>query len=114
MKRYRGAYILICGISLISCRTTYKVGESFEVPLEKHGLGGYQWEYVSIPEVVIVDSLDQSHKKENGLLEYTRIYEMQALERGSYNLSFVKKRSFEPRDSIKKKHIRNIQVRIRN
>ena len=105
---------LVCCICFFSCRTTYQVDEPFEVPLEKQGLGGYQWEYLRIPEVVIVDSLDQLHKKENGFHEYTRIYKMKGLARGCYNLRFVKKRSFESRDNIGSENTRNIKIRIRN
>lgn len=114
MRRYTPIYALICSISLLSCRTTYHVDEFFDVSLDKQGLGGYQWEYIGIPEVVVVESLDQAHKNENGFHEYTRIYKMKALKKGCYNLKFIKKRSFEQRDSINNENIKNIKVRIRN
>lgn len=102
--------ILVLFVS--SCATGYEIGEDFKVELEKNGAGGYQWEYVQISEVIVIDSIETKMLQENQLNEYVKVYTMQGRQKGSFELSFHKKRSFEPDSLILPENIKKVKVRI--
>lgn len=115
------AVLLLLNIILISCNS-YRIGEEFEVKLERDGTGGYVWQYDSIPEVkaidsiTVIDSIQNSNPNDqlDGKLNtYTKIYTMVGKTKGRYELSFVKKRSFEP-DTLNPEVHKKIKVRIKN
>ena len=107
---------IISLLSLQSCKIakTYKVNEEFEIELEKEGVGGYQWQYISIPEVIIVDSTEIKITEEYKLAIYEKKYLLKGIKKGCYKLEFHHLRSFEKFDTVPKKHIKVIKVRIKN
>ena len=106
-------YILYL-IFALSCKTTklvYEVAETFEIPLELNGQGGYIWQYVPRDGIVIIDSSETSMQGENKLWEYTKIYKLKGAKRGKYEIEFLKKRVFAA-DGIPSGKIKKYKVKI--
>jgi predicted secreted protein len=115
-------FISILGIlSLQSCKIvqnckvdeTYKVDETFEVELEKEGIGGYQWNYIAIPEVDLIKSTSIVSLVEDELERYNKRFTLKGIKSGKYKLEFHYLRSFEKIDAVPKEHIRIIKIRIK-
>jgi|GEM_PF-1257926 len=98
----------------VSCTSTKKltVGEEFKIVLEGEGDGGFSWQFVENPEIVLTDSLKIDKEKENGLSEYSKVFVLKSLKSGSYILQFKKIRSFDP-DLILEGHLKEITVNIK-
>jgi predicted secreted protein len=108
--------VFIISVSLQSCKLTegYKVNEAFKIELEKEGDGGYQWNYLAIPEVVLINTSKKSIEKEGELLvSYQKIFSLKGLKPGSYNLEFQSLRSFEKLDTLSEVHKKIIKVKIK-
>lgn len=93
---------------------TYTIGETFTIELERQNMGGYSWEYVKVPEVIITDSTEISEvDTKSKLVQYTKKYTLKGVESGVYELVFRKKRSFEPDSLIPEKNYKKIKVNIK-
>lgn len=95
---------LFC-ISMIlgSCSTTYetyKTNEEFKVQLTKDGMGGYVWKMKPDSLITIVNEYEETYFNDTTQLnERNKIFELKAIKKGTTELEFIKKRSFEP-DSL--------------
>lgn len=108
----KSVIILLIAASFASCATGYEKGNQFEISLERNGIGGYQWEYVPIQGVSLVDSTETLVTNSDMLGEYTKTYTLEGVNKGNYELVFRKKRSFEPDSLIPEENYRTIKVRI--
>lgn len=118
-KKIKSLITILLGAVLISsCATGYRIDEKFDVNLDNNGIGGYEWEYVSIPEVIAMDSTeirDSIKEPATGkptFSTYTKNYTMAGKKAGKYELVFRKKRSFEPDSLIPEKNYKKLKVRI--
>ncbi|MCL6265064.1 protease inhibitor I42 family protein [Flagellimonas myxillae] len=105
-------WILI--FSSVSCKSTqsYSLGEEFKISLEGEGDGGFGWNMEKIPEIQIVDSTNLGKEKENGLYQYSKVYTLKGLSRGTYSLRFNKIRSFQP-NLILDENRKQIEIKIK-
>ncbi|MEO0570213.1 MAG: protease inhibitor I42 family protein [Bacteroidota bacterium] len=107
-----------CCLVLILCSTSCAVDkkvvvdEVFEIPLEDHGQGGFQWTYNDLKEVIVVDSFETNTENSTGFSTYTKHYKLKGIKKGTYTLEFLKVRSFQP-DLILDENIKKIKVRIK-
>lgn len=117
MNNKRILFSTLIAITLLvvaSCASDKKYiqNQEFEIPLEKHGQGGFQWSYQPIDGIIVVDSFETNKENESGFSEYTKHYKLKAKKRGNYTLKFIKIRSFEP-DMILDENIKEIKVKIK-
>jgi predicted secreted protein len=106
--------IALLGLSLTSCAVDKKiaVGETFEIPLENHGQGGFKWTVKDMEDIIVVDSFETDKENESGFSESTKHYKLKGMKKGTYTLEFVKVRSFQP-DLILDENIKKVKVRIK-
>ena len=99
----------------ISCAVDKKVAvnQVFEIPLEDHGQGGFQWTFKDLENVIVVDSFETNTENASGFSSYTKHYKLKGTKKGIYTLEFLKVRSFQP-DLILDENIKKIKVRIKN
>lgn len=92
--------ILAVAYSCSQQQNFYKVGETFQIQLEREAAGGYQWNMKPDSLVSIVKETSVSrHNDSTNLEEYIKVYELKPEKPGTTELQFYQKRSFEP-DSL--------------
>lgn len=108
------ALILVCLSLVWSCSTakSYHLNEEFKITLPGEGDGGFKWNMVQNTGVHVIDSTSEGNEKDNGFFEYVKIYRFKGLEKGIYQLRFVKKRSFQP-ELMVDENIQNYKIKIR-
>lgn len=90
--------IVVSGCS--SAYETYKLNQEFKVSLNKDGMGGYVWKMKPDSLVTIVNEYEETYFNDTTQLnERNKIFELKAIKKGTTELKFIKKRSFEP-DSL--------------
>ena len=108
--------IFLVSISFQSCKVhqTYFVNEEFTIELEKEGAGGYQWDYLAIPEVTQINATKKVIEKEGVFLAgYNKVFSLKGIKPGKYHLEFHFLRSFEKLDTIPEDRKRIIKVKIK-
>ncbi len=108
---------LIIAFMTVGCTTyeTYKVGERFTVTLDKSGMGGYVWQMKPDSLVMVINEYDSAYLNETtNLNEYNKIFELEAVKKGSTELKFVKKRLFEPDSLIPAENHFFKKIKIKN
>ena len=116
MKYLKNSFLILFTIALLhSCGTiqSYKIGELFEIELDKEGVGGYEWNYIAIPEVVTVDSSVVTIPVENKLAINKKRFKLKGIKKGIYQIEFHHLRSFEKFDTIPKEHIKIFKIKIK-
>jgi hypothetical protein len=116
MKYIKNSLILLCtAVLLQSCATVkkYKINETIEVVLDNEGTGGYQWNYIAIPEVTVVDSSNITLKEEGKLARYQKKYLLKGTKKGNYQLVFHHLRSFQKFDTVPQAHIKSFKIKIK-
>ena len=92
--------IAIVATGCSSAYETYKLNEEFKVQLSKDGMGGYVWKMKPDSLVTVVNEYDETYFNDTTQLnERNKIFELKANKKGTTELHFIKKRSFEP-DSL--------------
>lgn len=106
---------IITLLLLQSCKTvkTHKVNEEFEITLENEGVGGYQWHYKNIPEIIMIDSSVVTIEEKGKLAQYEKVYKLKGIKKGCFKLEFHHLRSFEKFDTVPKEHIKIIKIKIK-
>lgn len=90
--------ILASGCS--SAFQTYNLNQEFKVSLDKDGMGGYVWKMKPDSLVTIVNEYEETYFNDTTQLnERNKIFELKTIKKGTTELHFIKKRSFEP-DSL--------------
>lgn len=93
-------FIAIISTGCSSAYETYKLNQEFKVSLDKDGMGGYVWKMKPDSLVTIVSEYEETYFNDTTQLnERNKIFELKAIKKGSTELEFIKKRSFEP-DSL--------------
>lgn len=99
-----------------SCSTiqTYKLNENFDITLNNEAVGGFQWHYKEIPQVVKLDSATITISEDGKLNSYKKKFTLKGIEKGKYELLFFQQQSFNVLDSIPEEYIKRIKIRIKN
>lgn len=91
---------------------TYNLKDTIKIVLSQNYLGGYEWEFEPNQKVALLNTIDSlSVSKDSLFTENARIFKFSALKTGAINLSFNKKRSFEP-DSLKLKNFYSEEIKV--
>lgn len=115
MKRITIHSIIALSLSFTSCVVDKKAvaHDVFEISLDDHGQGGFQWTFKKMENIIVVDSFETDKENSSGFSEYTKHYKLKGTKKGTYTLEFLKVRSFQP-DLILDENIKKIKVRIKN